>query len=159
MRRFEHSLWFVVLPLFANLLLAHAAFVYHPGEYRGNLTLCWVSVIIALAAAAAALGGYFVRDLGPKRALLSLVAQGATLIVIFAGIYRGYGLVHGTQVLAEPGAEASLYFSITTFTTAGFGDFTPPPGLRLIAAIQALVGYVFLAAAIGLGTSLIVDKK
>ena len=55
-----------------------------------------------------------------------------------------------------PGA---LYFSIVTWTTLGYGDFTPPPELRLVAAIQALVGYLFFGLSVGLGTFLLCEKR
>jgi len=35
----------------------------------------------------------------------------------------------------------AIYFSITTFTTTGYGDITPGPLLRLVAAAEMLVGY------------------
>jgi hypothetical protein len=45
-----------------------------------------------------------------------------------------------------------LYFSIVTWTTLGYGDFTPPAAIRMIAAIQAMLGYIFLGILVGLGT-------
>jgi hypothetical protein len=42
------------------------------------------------------------------------------------------------------------YFSVVTWTTLGYGDFQPLPDFRLLAAFQALVGYVFLGVIVGL---------
>ena len=36
--------------------------------------------------------------------------------------------------------EDALYFSATTWTTLGFGDIAPPPGLKLITSAEALTG-------------------
>ncbi|REG51025.1 ion channel [Paraburkholderia sp. BL6669N2] len=38
---------------------------------------------------------------------------------------------------------AALYFSIVTFTTTGYGDYHPTKELRLVAAAEALAGYIF----------------
>ncbi|MGF1483488.1 MAG: potassium channel family protein [Opitutales bacterium] len=43
-------------------------------------------------------------------------------------------------------ASETLYFSIVTLTTLGYGDITPVSGVtRMLAALEALVGQVFLA--------------
>ncbi|MBI5698727.1 two pore domain potassium channel family protein [Candidatus Saganbacteria bacterium] len=39
----------------------------------------------------------------------------------------------------------SLYFSIVTFTTLGYGDIVPFGHLRLVAASEALIGAVLIA--------------
>jgi ion channel len=41
-----------------------------------------------------------------------------------------------------------LYFSVSTLTTVGDGDFFPMPQTRLVAAIEALTGYVLLGLAV-----------
>lgn len=40
---------------------------------------------------------------------------------------------------------ASLYFSIVTFTTLGYGDLKPVEGLRLVAGAEALTGAALMA--------------
>lgn len=37
-----------------------------------------------------------------------------------------------------------LYFSVSTFTTLGYGDFVPTPETRVVASVEALSGYVLL---------------
>jgi len=40
----------------------------------------------------------------------------------------------------------TLYFSIVTFTTLGFGDLAPKPGFfQLFASFEALLGAIFMA--------------
>jgi hypothetical protein len=39
-----------------------------------------------------------------------------------------------------PDFESSLYFSIVTYTTVGYGDLVLPEGWRLLAGIEALTG-------------------
>lgn len=55
---------------------------------------------------------------------------------------RGHGIV-GPDGPTQDFAD-NLYFTLVTFTTPGYGDFRPQDGLRLIAATQAILGYLFL---------------
>jgi len=78
---------------------------------------------------------------------LDLVFLANTLVVIivsFASLYRWAGLK--TDGVITHDLWDCIYFSITTITTVGFGDFYPcsPPG-RVIAATEALSGYFLLA--------------
>jgi Ion channel len=42
-----------------------------------------------------------------------------------------------------------LYFSLVTWTTLGYGDFRPVPNGRLVAASEAVIGYVMMIILIG----------
>jgi len=53
-------------------------------------------------------------------------------ICVWAGFYRIFG------VLAE--FEPSLYFSIVTYTTIGYGDVLLPVGWRLLGSIEGITG-------------------
>lgn len=44
----------------------------------------------------------------------------------------------------------SFYFSIVTWTTLGYGDFSPVENLRLVTAAEAFIGYIYMAILIGL---------
>lgn len=75
------------------------------------------------------------------------VLQLAMLLGFFAALYQQLGIIDNTQ----PGGPVthsyftSLYYSVVTFTTLGYGDFYPRGLGRVLAAIQALTGYVILA--------------
>ena len=43
-----------------------------------------------------------------------------------------------------PTLEAAVYFSITTYTTVGFGDVVLGPGWRLLAGIEGLTGLILV---------------
>jgi hypothetical protein len=45
--------------------------------------------------------------------------------------------------------QNTLFFSIVTFTTLGYGDFQPTPRMRLIAASEAIIGYLYLGLLVG----------
>ena len=53
-------------------------------------------------------------------------------ICVWAGFYRIF------DVLSE--FEPSLYFSIVTYSTIGYGDVTLPVGWRLLGAIEGVTG-------------------
>ena len=71
-------------------------------------------------------------------------------IVSFALHYINSGL-NGTNGTFTPKFYDALYFSITTFTTLGYGDFQPTADHRLTTSIEALIGMVSMA----IGASLI----
>jgi hypothetical protein len=78
-------------------------------------------------------------------------AISAYLIVgfMFAAFYAAFAQLDGGHFFAggRPGnAETFQYFSFTTLTTLGYGDFTAAANdARAIAVIEALTGQVFLA--------------
>ncbi|MEK9281129.1 potassium channel family protein [Bradyrhizobium sp. ISRA442] len=160
MRRFQSTLLFVIFPLVGNVILAVAAFIFNPTDFRANLQMCYLTIAAVLMATVVSFIGFRIHDLGPKRTVLALLIQSGTLIFVFAGIYRGFGLLYGgTPISLIDDGQSALYFSVITWTTLGYGDFTPPPELRLIAAIQALLGYAFFGISVGLGTAILCEKR
>jgi hypothetical protein len=75
-----------------------------------------------------------------------------TLLIAFAHIYRIFGIIEASTHAVSQDAIDCFYFSIVTFTTLGYGDFYPRPEIRLVAACEAIVGYLSLAALIGVFT-------
>lgn len=95
---------------------------------------------------------------------LSLSIRSLFFIFIYAGIYMFTGLSvmgsreilildltqytamhwhHWTSLFSK-----TLYFSIASFTTAGYGDYVMPPGFELLAASEALMGVILSGALI-----------
>ena len=149
-------LFFVIVPVVTNGVLALTSFFLNPADFYCNPFICNVTAGVACGAAVSTLIGFAIHDIKPGPTLGVLAVQGIMLILIFVGIYRGYGLLYGgsMQLLLNDGTSA-LYFSVVTWTTVGYGDFSPPPDIRLIAAAEALLGYVFLGTTVGLGTVLL----
>lgn len=81
--------------------------------------------------------------------LFFLVIMAASNLVLFATVYRIYGINGADGVVHS--VEECLYFSIVTWTTLGYGDFSPTTDVRFFAAIEALLGYTYMAIIIGLG--------
>jgi hypothetical protein len=69
--------------------------------------------------------------------------------LMFAAFYAADYQLHGRQFFAhhQPGTSQTFqYFSFTTLTTLGYGDFTAAdPGGRAVAVLEALSGQIFLA--------------
>lgn len=84
-----------------------------------------------------------------QNAFLFLILLGVDLLLMIAG--NGYFLTAAGISIAGQSAVShnsmnGLYLSAMTFTTVGYGDVTPAPGIgRLIAATEALTSYVLLA--------------
>jgi voltage-gated potassium channel Kch len=57
-----------------------------------------------------------------------------------------------TVLAILPDFETSLYFSLKSYTTVGYGDVVPPHEWRLVGPIEAAVGVLML----GLSTSFII---
>ena len=140
------TLYHIVLPLGANSLLAFGAFVFFSDVFSGRVILCYLTALVATATALWSLVGFIVFDLGPVRTTGTLALQALALVIVFAGIYRGFGL-HGHNTVE---ASTALYFSMVTWTTLGYGDFQPARELQLLAAGQATLGYVFLGLFVGM---------
>ena len=96
-----------------------------------------------------------------------IVLIGIFNIILFAGIYFSFGVVEGVNpdnspLISQGSYINSIYFSIVTWTTLGYGDFKPLEDLRLIAALQAFIGYVYMALLVGIFlnfSKIEIDKK
>lgn len=81
--------------------------------------------------------------------LLNVSFTGLSNIGLFAYIYYKFG-VEGTEGIIVGDFASSLYFSIVTWTTLGYGDLKPIDDLRLLASLEAFMGYIYMAVLIGL---------
>jgi hypothetical protein len=151
----------IVVSLLFNALLAVLAFWFYSDAFTADLCAVWAVATTSTLAAISTLIGFFIHDYGERKALLALLIHALCLILCFAGIYRGFGLAGrvlgpGDELL-EPALAA--YFSIVTWTTLGYGDYQPAPALRLLAGLEALLGYIFLGLIVGLAANLVVKRK
>lgn len=86
--------------------------------------------------------------------LLFVFITGLSNIFIFATAYFFFG-IKGDKGIVLHDFATSLYFSVVTWTTLGFGDFSPVPELRVTASLEALIGYTYMALLIGLFLSVV----
>lgn len=68
------------------------------------------------------------------------------LLLAFALIYQKIGIVDTTRdgKLLNHDFWTCCYYSVMTFTTTGYGDFQPQGIGRVLASVQALIGYLVL---------------
>ena len=71
----------------------------------------------------------------------------AYALVLYYSVGCTYFGIVGSAGPAHPITDgpSCFYFSIVTWTTLGYGDLSPSPGFRLIAASEAICGYIFMA--------------
>ncbi len=77
--------------------------------------------------------------------LLALVAHLLEVLVFAAGWAL---LLRGTVPVLEPsplGFSDTLYFSLISYTSLGYGDIVPLGDARILAGVQSLVGLVLIA--------------
>jgi ion channel len=86
-------------------------------------------------------------------AVLGVLSLYLMIGMFFAALYGLIGRVHGsffTQNVAATTARC-LYFSFTTLTTVGYGDFTASSNLgHTLAVSEALVGQIYLVTVVSL---------
>lgn len=84
--------------------------------------------------------------------LLGVIVTHVVSIVLFGLVF--YFLTHINAdhygyIRSDEGEELIMrdyiYFSFTTYTTVGYGDYIPKGPLRLLSQIEALVGLVLIA--------------
>ena len=70
------------------------------------------------------------------------------LIIFSSLIYwisKGVLKIVGVQAVPVEDYWNSLYFSVVTFTTLGYGDFRPIGKIKILASIEAILGIFFVA--------------
>jgi hypothetical protein len=97
---------------------------------------------------------------GTRRLAIDLALLGfqlSALILAFAAVYQQVGLLDNTGAQPETVHDfwTSVYYSVVTFTTLGYGDFYPVGSGRALAALQAFTGYVVLGMVASTAASMI----
>ena len=70
-----------------------------------------------------------------------------SMLIAFTHSYKLTGLYGPEHEVTHNGFEC-FYFSVITWTSVGYGDFTPTPSARIFAAAEAFVGYLSMACLI-----------
>jgi hypothetical protein len=138
---------FIVVATVINVALAIVASLYF-SEFKDSPGLSYGVGVAAVIVGLVSVGGFLNLDTRAKETLVSLLFHVVAMVVIFAAIYAGYGLLRNGADVAVPWSTA-IYFSVVTWTTLGYGDFTAREELQLLAALQALAGYIFFGLTIG----------
>ena len=105
----------------------------------GLMSLCVAIHALGTAAAFVYLRGWLTwsRTFWRSLALLIVIAWGAIVVhLIEITVWATYY----TWTKAMPDLHSSLYFSLVTYTTVGYGDLVLPKEWRLVGGIEALTG-------------------
>lgn len=96
--------------------------------------------------------GMVERFSGPRMTLLftwaGLLSAHVLEIWLYGVVYWlcDIGGLGGLQIIdGQHGKLDYVYFSAVVYTTLGFGDIVPEPGVRLLAGSEALVGLCLIA--------------
>jgi len=73
-----------------------------------------------------------------------LIASVLTVLICALLFTHHNSLVYQTQI-TEPSLAASIYFSIVTFTTLGYGDYHAIGLMRFVAASESLIGATLMS--------------
>lgn len=135
-----------ILPSYLSIFLANTQFLVVIRALR----LLRVVRILKL--------GRYVKE---AEILKSALRKSRTKIQIFMGTVVTIVLITGTLMFIVEGPESgftsigvSMYWSIVTLTTVGYGDITPvTPIGKFLAAVIMLLGYAIIAVPTGIVTS------
>jgi hypothetical protein len=137
----------VSLAVLGGSLIAVALTLVSSGPAVGA-ALVWMALLLLLAVVL-----ILRRVLAAARVTLQSIfgAISAYMVIglMFAACYAAMGKFSSIPFFADgqPGnMETFQYFSFTTLTTVGYGDFTAvTPSGRAVAVLEALLGQIFLA--------------
>jgi len=145
------------------------AFTDNPGLLR---LYVGISAVLAIGMAVGALLSGCTQMLVPReKAGMRLVTSVQLVVLAYILFVEGFGYLYllmdqpGAYSFARQGETAlgfvsAMYFSITTLSTAGFGDIAPlAPAPRIIVITEILVGMVFALFAFSLTISAIVNQR
>jgi pimeloyl-ACP methyl ester carboxylesterase len=90
-------------------------------------------------------------QLGAQLLLVRLVSALLLMHVVEASIWALFFAAVG----AVPDLETAAYFSLTSYSTVGYGDIVLPEPWRLLAPIEAVVGVLMLGWSTGILVAMI----
>jgi len=136
------SIRLVVLATLANFIIAIVIAEF----LKSDPVNAYIAGGICSVATVASLASFFLY--APRNFTgIMMVANSLFFIFSYALIYFQFGLEYSGVAKDQASTSTywdSVYFSIVTLTTLGYGDFQPAMKLRMLAAIQAITGYICL---------------
>lgn len=105
-------------------------------KFKSNLLYLWLEALV----------GRWIFGYGEKP--LRPLMTGAVVIVLWAILFLSIGGIDKSGCIDSDNCSiwSCLYFSTVTFTTLGYGDIKPQPGLaRLLSSSEAVLGAALMA--------------
>ncbi len=166
MKLFKRALYILRFALGAILFSIFYAFASGEGECNipnGSLTLAYFGFSVITVVLFLELGYAIVRTRSLETEGLESRIIARAVFFIFDSTYLLLGTITAFAALyllcpvidvACISGRDALYFSIVTFTTLGYGDLTPVDQFKIVAAGQAVLGYITLGIIVGYAGSL-----
>ena len=148
---FDHLVLFCVQPVVAGLAILGLATDSEAATAVSRPIFIWVGIVLITVIFAEGIWSFAARHVQRRRLgvlWIKLLGAGVSAILVFASSYRHLGMVDEGRVSHD--LWTALYFSVSAWTTVGFGDVVPTHAARLFAAAESLVGVVYTAAVLGL---------
>jgi hypothetical protein len=112
----------------------------------------WIALLLLFAAFLIVSEVLTARDI-TLQSIFGAISAYLIIGFTFAAVYGAMSAFGGVPFFAngQPATAATFqYFSFSTLTTVGYGDFTPTvAGGRAVAVMEAILGQVFLAVLVG----------
>ena len=136
----QRDFW-VFGPVGANLLWCVVTVFAGPPALPSDGTGCALLALFVSGVAMLGIFGFVVHDIGPAKSFAVMLGQTAILIVLFAQLY---------MLRLHMSFWDGLYISVSTWTSLGYAELRPEGEMRIVTAVQAITGYVFLGLLISL---------
>jgi Ion channel len=134
---------------FLGSLLVILVGVHQGGDLGRGVASVWTAALLLLIAAAIVRQVLALSEV-TMQSIYGAISTYLIIGLMFAALYSAIYYLHNHMFFAHgrPGHSTSdfQYFSFTTLTTLGYGDFTAAAsGSRAIAMLEAMTGQIFLA--------------
>jgi hypothetical protein len=87
--------------------------------------------------------------------IVTVVTSFIAVVFLFANIYEVIGTVATTGTKEYiTGLWEHVYFSVVTFTTLGYGEYTPQGYAKIATSIQAILGLGYFAFIVGVSSAI-----
>ena len=132
--------------------VAAIANLFFDAQMAHGRIVSWVSCLLYLIAPASIIRHLVLRRIVDSETVLGAVAAYLMAGMFFAFLYHALGTSQTHPFFGPQGPgtlSQDLFFSFTTLTTTGYGDFVPAgnPG-QTFAVLEMLIGQLFLVTAV-----------
>ncbi len=132
----------LALGMIASYLLLISAKVFEVYALWGSL--------VVLVLVAAYYSATFFKSNTPYIKLAYYLLTLPLIIGYFALVYKSFGIIDASSNEAiKPDWLNSIYFSVVTWTTLGYGDYKPIEELKIWVIIEAIMGYIYMGLLVG----------
>jgi len=130
------------------VICAPTGLAFFPPLIGFSSTISWAGIGLVATILPLMFASTIYSGVNKDRNILSLISISilgiCTIVLNFANIYIIVGINSPDGCVSNKFFD-SLYFSVVTWTTLGYGDFTPTEAARPVAIAQISVGVLIMA--------------